>query len=110
MFTRLTTALLLAFASLPLFAQTGYTTVSSTRLTDSTGALITNATIQFAPVAANGQAIAFEVNGNGQAIFSPVQAPVTSGAFSISLADTNLTAPKNVCYSVTVTDNASGNS
>lgn len=106
-------ALLLCLYSLLIsascLAQTGYTTVSSTHLTDSTGSTISNATIQFAPVAANGQGISFQVNGNGQSISAPVQTQVTNGTFTINLADTNLTKPQNVCFSVTVTDNTSGN-
>jgi hypothetical protein len=103
-------ALLFCLSALPLCAQTGYTTVQSTHFTDSTGALITNATIQFSPVAANGTTpIAYQVNGNGQATFAAVQTQVTGGVFSLHLADTNLTQPRNVCFSVTVTDNASGN-
>lgn len=45
----------------------------------------------------------------GQAIVSPVSATVTSGSFSLSVVDTSITDPANICYSVTVTDNITGN-
>lgn len=102
-------AVLCAACGPSAFAQTGYVTVSASHLTDSTGTAITNATVAFAPTSNAGTPIGYRVNGAGQAITSPVTAAVTSGAFTITLADTNLTAPQNVCFSVTVTDNTSGN-
>ncbi|MBB6144712.1 hypothetical protein HNQ77_002668 [Silvibacterium bohemicum] len=95
----------------PLMAQApaGYVTVNGSHLTDSSGNPVVNGTISFAPVTSAGAAASFRVNGNGQAISSPVSATVTNGAFSLNLADTNLTAPQNVCFAVTVVDNVSGN-
>src|SRR5580658_6387350 len=83
-----------AFASTPL----GYVSVTATHLQDSTGTLIANATISFAPVNNSGIPISYKVNGNGQATSRPVTVVVTSGAFTIQLADTALTSPLNVCF------------
>ena len=88
----------------------GYVQVTGSTLTDSSGTPVANATIAFAPVNNSGQAIGYQVNGKGQAITSPVTTLVTAGAFAIRLADTTLTLPVNVCFSVTVTDNTSGKS
>ena len=57
-----------------------------------------------------GKPLGYRVNGAGHAITAPVTTLVTAGAFSIRLADTALTDPVNVCFSVTVTDNTSGKS
>ena len=81
---------------------TGYTTVSATKLSDSSGNLISNAVITFTPCSTSGAPISFQVGGGGQASNAPVSAPVTNGAFSIQLADTTLTEPQNVCYRVQV--------
>lgn len=95
---------------LPAFAQTGMVTVSASNLVDSTGTAITNATISFVPENNLGQPISYRIDGKGQAVSSAVTAQVTTGAFTISLADTSLTEPVNVCYSVTVIANTSGDS
>lgn len=91
---------------------TGYTTVSATNLCDATGSLIANATIYFKPVDNKGNPISFRVGStnNGQAVAEPVSTNVINGAFSIVLADMNLTAPINIGYAVTVIDNLTGNS
>jgi hypothetical protein len=86
----------------------GYTAVSAANLTDSTGTPIGNATIAFAPVDNSGKPISYQVNGVGQAHSQPVTTLVVSGAMNIQLADTALTRPQNVCFSVTITDNISG--
>ncbi len=87
---------------------TGYTTVSATLLADATGTKIANATIYFTPCNAKGVPISFRSGGSGQVIDQPVSATVTTGAFSIVLADTTLTTPVNVGYLVTCVDNLSG--
>ena len=91
----------------PFVAGAGYTTVSSTKLTDSSGNLVTNATIYFQPCDSLGHWLSYRVNGTGQAIWKAVSAQVTNGAFTVVLADTTLTAPTNICYLVTVVDNVS---
>ena len=88
----------------------GYVQVSDTYLQDSSRNFITNATISFAPVSTTGLALSYQVNGHGQSIDTPVTATVTSGVFTILLADTALTAPVNICFKITVTDNTTGNS
>jgi hypothetical protein len=101
--------LLLALFAAPAFATPlGYTVVSGSHTQDSTGTLVQNATISFAPVNNNGAPISFRANGAGQVIDQPVTAQVVNGVFSIQLADTALTDPANVCYSVTIVSNVSG--
>lgn len=95
-----------AYATTPV----GYVAVTGTHLQSSTGTLVANATISFAPVNNNGQALSYQVNGNGQSTNQPVTALVTAGAFTIQLADSTLTNPVNVCYNVTVTDNLTNKS
>jgi hypothetical protein len=94
-----------AGAQIPL----GYVQISSSNLQNSTGALEANGTITFAPVNAAGVPISYQVNGNGQAFYTPVSTSIANGAFSLRLADTALTAPANICFSVTAKDNVSGN-
>ena len=100
------------FLSLAAAAQTplGYVQVTGSHMTNSSGLLVENGTIAFAPVNSTGQAIGYQVNGQGHAITSPVVATVAAGAFSILLADTSLTTPQNVCFSVSVTDKATNKS
>jgi len=97
----------LCFSVVPAFATTGYMTVSSTAITDSTGTLITNATISFSPTV-SGIPTGYQINGAGQSVKATVQTQIVSGAFSIQLADVSLTKPKYICYAVTVVDNISG--
>ena len=110
--SRVFAVLCLLFAGIAASAQAplGYVTVNGSHLADSTGTLIANATISFAPVNNSGIAISYRASGSGQVVQSPVTALVTSGSFSIVLADTALTSPANVCYLVTITDNVSGSS
>jgi len=89
-------------------AAVGFTTVTGSHLTDSTGTLITNATIRFQPCDNNGNPISYQVDGNGQAMWEVVSAQVTNGVFTIQLADTSLTTPKWICFYVTVIDNVTG--
>jgi hypothetical protein len=53
---------------------------------------------------------AVSISGFGQATQGVLQAQVTNGAFSMLVPDTSMTSPTNVCYSVSVVDNVSGNS
>ncbi len=86
----------------------GTLTVSASNVVDSTGTPLVNGTVYFAPVDGSGNPISYRIGGLGQAISRPVQAPVVNGAFSVTLPDTHLTAPANVCFSVTVVDPNSG--
>jgi hypothetical protein len=103
------------------FAATGYVFVTGQNLKDNTGTLITNATITWAPVFTNASPMSVRIGGasssggagtgivGGQSSTTPVSAQVTNGAFSITVLDTSLTNPQNLCYNVTITDNVSGN-
>jgi hypothetical protein len=94
--------------AVPAAAQTGWVTVSGTKLEDSSQTLANNATICFTPTSSSGTPISYRVNGAGQAIRTSVCAGVTNGAWTITLADTNLTYPQNVCFSALATDNSTG--
>jgi hypothetical protein len=50
-----------------------------------------------------------QILGSGQHGPAPLTATVTNGAFAINVPDSVLAWPNNVCYNVTVSDNASGN-
>lgn len=99
-------AALPALATVPL----GYVSITGSNVVDSTGVPEASGTIYFAPVSNSGAAISYRIGGIGQALQSPVSAQVVNGAFTIQVADTMLTAPVNVCFSVTIVDNVSGNS
>jgi hypothetical protein len=60
----------------------------------------------FQPATNGGVTISFQAAGGGQVINRPVCAPVTNGAFNVSLANTAQTNPRNVCYRLTVKDSA----
>ena len=88
----------------------GCVQVIGTNLQDSTGALVSNATLVFSPVNATGTAISFrsQCTASGQTVSTPVQATVTGGSFSLLLPDTSLTLPVNVCFSVTAVSGVDG--
>ncbi len=103
-------ALILTCAYANAAVPAGHVQVSGSNLTDSTGLTVANATINFTPVNNAGVPLSYRVGSGGQSTNTPVSAQVTNGAFSINLADTSLTLPVNVCYSVSVIDNVSGQS
>jgi Alpha-L-arabinofuranosidase B, catalytic len=94
--------------SVPVFGQ--IVTVAGSSLSDSSGNPISNATITFAPVLANGNPASYRKGNGGQVIVRPISATVTNGAFTVSLADTSKTSPVNICYAATVVDNITGDS
>ena len=96
------TALALSCALLAAPAVAQLTTVSASS-TGGSGSPIANGTIYWQPVTA-----ARVGTTGGQLLGVPVTATVTSGAFSISVADTSLSDPVNTCYAVTVLDNLTG--
>ena len=89
---------------------TGFTQVSASGLQDSTGALLSNATISFTPTNHLGVPISFRSGGSnsGQVCTDAVSLAVVNGAFSIALADTSLTMPLNVGYAVSLTSDLTG--
>jgi len=89
-------------------AQSNAVSVNSSQLTDSSGNLVSNATIYFAPVTNSGVPISFQWPGKGQAITRPISSLVSKGNFSVTLPNTSVTNPANVCFSVTVIDNNTG--
>lgn len=97
----------------PCLAQVpaGWVQVTAAHTMDA-GVLIANGTVSFAPVGNTGVATSFRVGSatGGQAGPDPWTAAVTNGAFTILVPDSVLAYPTEVCYSITITDNASGNS
>jgi hypothetical protein len=91
----------------------GYLTISGSNVMDSTGLVpVANGTITFTPVNNSGVPIGYRATkvggGYAQTTLAPVTATITNGAWSMQIADTALTWPVNVCFSVTATDNATG--
>ena len=75
--------------------------VTSSQLADSTGALA-NGALYFQPTDGLGHAIAYRKGGGGVTTNASVLKSVTNGGFSITLPDTTLTAPANICFSATL--------
>ncbi len=92
------------------YAQTGSVTVTGSNIVDSSETPLANGTIYFIPVNNSGQSISYRMDGRGQALSTVVSANVANGGFSITLADTSLTSPANICFAVTVINNVSGDS
>ena len=92
----------------------GYTSVSGTQVVDSSGAGITGL-IRFFPVdGKTGKPISYQANGSGtgqrgSVVCGYVEAALSAGAFTTSLADTRLTSPVNVSFRVQVIDVRTGN-
>ena len=94
--TTITLAILLAVASLA--AQT--VTLTSSNLADSTGKPITGA-LTFTPTLANGTPTAYQLGGGGLRSGASVSVYASAGVFSITLPDTALTQPRNLCFRLT---------
>jgi hypothetical protein len=90
-----------------LHATTGYTVVSSAHLQDAAGNPVSNATIEFTPVNQDGTPVSFRT-ATGTTVAHPVSTQVYGGSFTITLADTTLTLPANICYSITLTSRVNG--
>jgi hypothetical protein len=88
---------------------TGFTAVTASHVSDTTGRLIADATIWFQPCDTQGRPLSFHTPPRGQVSVQPVSTRVLNGVFTIALADTSLTSPPNVAYAVRVVDNATGN-
>jgi hypothetical protein len=78
---------------------------------DSTSTPEVSGYITFAPVASTGSPISYQTacRARGQASRLQVTVPVVDGAFTVTLPDTTLTNPANVCFNITARDKA-GNS
>lgn len=100
---RLIFALIIALTGM---AQAQYTTVSGSKLQDLDGTKLTGQ-VCFAPANNKGVNIGFRVGGGGQVTVTKKCVSVTNGSFSVSVADTSVTSPANVCYMVTA-NNAKG--
>lgn len=55
-------------------------------------------TIYFRPALASGQPASYRPGNGGIATVLPVQVTVVNGAFSVTMPDTDLTAPQNICF------------
>ena len=90
-------ALLCAYASLP--AQT--VTVTASNFSDSAGNPVTG-TLVWSPTLANGTPASYRLGSGGQVVSTPVPVYVSAGAFTLTLADTSLTSPANICFKLTL--------
>jgi len=106
-FIYLLAVILLLGGSVFAQAPAGTISVTAANVVDSTGTKLVSGTAYFAPVDTKGNKISFHL-ASGQVLSRPVSTVVTNGAFSTFLADTAHTVPANVCFSVSIIDNASG--
>ena len=83
-----------------------FVTVSAANVQNAFGQKLAAGQVCFQATNNNGVPIAFQAGGGGQVINRAVCGPVTSGAFSVSVPNTALTAPANVCFHVTVKDSS----
>jgi hypothetical protein len=103
--------LLVAFALMllsPFSASAQTVTLEGSHIQDMSENALASGQICFVPVNNNGSPIWFRAGGGGQV--PPVQkcVAVTSGAFSLPIADTALTYPTNVCFYTTVIPGPTG--
>ncbi|HEY4358231.1 MAG TPA: collagen-like protein [Acidobacteriaceae bacterium] len=109
---------LLSFAALPALAQapSGFVTFNASYMQDATHTLIQDATIYFTPVVMSGQPASFKAGGTsqGQVAARTIQASITNGVVNVhgsagvTLADSSIASPVNICYTITATDNDTG--
>lgn len=90
---------------------TGYTLITATKIQDAAGHLLPSGRVTFFPVNNLGQPISAIVAGGGVITQTGVAFLVVNGALTTDLlgdlpqlADTTLTNPANICYSVVITD------
>jgi hypothetical protein len=93
----ITLTMLCLYASLP--AQT--VTVTAHYLSDSAGNPVTGI-LHWQPTLANGTPASYRVGSGGTVTSLPVQVNVRAGAFTLTIADTSLTSPANICFKVTL--------
>jgi hypothetical protein len=99
--------LLLAFAGAACWAQNTMT-VTAANIQNARGQTLASGQACFAPVNNAGTPMSYQPPGGGQTVTTPVCTAVTNGALSISLPNTNLTTPVNVCFHLTVRDLSTG--
>ena len=92
---------IVALALLGIGAGAQTVTVTSSQLADSTS-VPANGALYFQPTDGLGHAIAYRKGGGGTTTNASVLKSVTNGAFTITLPDTTLTAPANICFSATL--------
>jgi len=90
--------LLCAYASLP--AQT--VTVTASSFSDSSGNLITGQ-LWWQPTLLDGTPASYRLGSGGQVTSLPVSVYVQKGVLSLTIADTSLTSPANICFRLSLT-------
>lgn len=83
-----------------------FTTVNGSNVQNSSGTKLASGSACFRATDANGNPISYRAGGGGSVTSAPVCVAVTTGAFTLSLANTTLTSPVNVCYNAYILDNA----
>jgi hypothetical protein len=58
--------------------------------------------LHWQPTLANGTPASYRAGGGGTVTSLPVQVNVRAGVFSLTIADTSLTSPANICFKVTL--------
>lgn len=100
--------LILILTATACYAQ-NYVIVTATEIQDNGGAPLASGQICFQGVADNSTPIPFRAGGGGAINTEPVCAAVTAGVMANKpIANSGLTAPLNVAYLITITDNTSG--
>jgi hypothetical protein len=99
--------LFIALFGVPAEAQNTMT-VTAGAVKNAAGQTLASGQACFAPVNNAGTPMSYQAPGGGQTVTTPVCAAVTAGALSISLPNTNLTTPVNVCFHLTVRDLSTG--
>jgi hypothetical protein len=97
--------LYLVFLSLFVFAPFGIgqmVPLSGSHIQDLSGAPLKAGQICFSPVNNSGTPISYLAGGGGQVLPVTKCAPVTNGAFSLSVTDTAASSPANVCLNTVV--------
>lgn len=73
-------------------------TMTASKLSD--GGALANGLLVLKPALATGQSASYRQPGGGIATVTPITVPVVNGAFAVSVPDTSLTAPSNICFSL----------
>jgi hypothetical protein len=88
-----------------------FTSILANHIQDASGNPLASGQLCVQGVALNGQPIPFQAGGGGIVHTMPVCTAITNGAIGgFQVADSSQTFPLNVAYSLTITDNTSGQS